>query len=144
MEQEINNIINQWNWGAFLLGPVWSLVNRVAFGKVLWVPSIALMCITLLQLTGAPLLFRSEFMEKIYYFVFPIFYVAISLVLGFKGNRWSWETGRWLSIDDFKKSQENWLWAGIIFSIPLNIATFIFTYFLIYWTVHILDLFSAC
>lgn len=44
----------------------------------------------------------------------PLFGIIWIFVLGFKGNKWAWEKGRWDNLDHFKRVQRNWSIAGFI------------------------------
>jgi hypothetical protein len=51
----------------------------------------------------------------------PFLGFIMAIILGIKGRRWAWETGRWASMDQFKASQETWDHAGkILFFIALG------------------------
>jgi hypothetical protein len=140
MTLEIDKVISQWNWGAFLLGPIWSIGNKVRFGIIAWIPIIAMFVTTVSQVfLFPPLFYLSWVMEKVYFFSFPAFYFGTLFALGLKGNKWAWETGGWSSIEEFTKSQWKWFWPGVFIFIPLNIITFKITYYLVYWSVHIFD-----
>jgi len=55
----------------------------------------------------------------IYYRVWIAFLVFVPVigqfwwvVMGIKGNEWAWQKNKWLSVDEFKKSQRKWMpWA---------------------------------
>jgi hypothetical protein len=77
--------VKGWNWGAFLLCPIWSIGNGVWIGLL-----------SLIPLTG----------------------FAMNIILAIKGNEWAWESGRWSTVEEFKKNQRRWAIAGfIIFAI---------------------------
>lgn len=55
----------------------------------------------------------------------PIVGWVMPLVMWTRGNEWAWKHRRWESVDQFKKVQEKWMIAGVIFtviSIILSIA----------------------
>jgi hypothetical protein len=140
MSLAVDKVINQWNWGAFLLEPIWSIGNKVRFGIIAWIPTITIFATIIIQVFFfAPLFYGSFVMENVYYFGFPVFYFGILFALGLKGNKWAWEIGGWSSIEEFTKSQRKWFWPGVVIFIPLHIMTFMITYSLIYWSVHIFD-----
>jgi hypothetical protein len=86
MTLEIDKAINQWNWGAFLLGPVWCVGNRVHLGVIAWMPIIILFTTTALQLAEPQLFLLSEALEKVYFFGFPVSYISTLVILGFRGS----------------------------------------------------------
>jgi hypothetical protein len=140
MVSNIDSCINKWNWGSFLLGPIWGIGNSVLFGVCAWIPIVTLFITIVAQVfVFPPIFFLSLFLERIYFFGFPVFYIFIALVLGLRGSRWSWETGKWKNIEEFRKSQRIWFWVGVVLTVPLNILTFKLTYYLIYWSIHIFD-----
>jgi hypothetical protein len=45
---------------------------------------------------------------------FPLVALAIACILGVKGNEWAWQSKRWDSIEQFRKTQRTWMIWGII------------------------------
>src|SRR3990172_2673818 len=89
--------ISGWNWGAFLLSWIWAIGNN-KFDMAVY----GLASYTLSFLIG-PLGWLAE--------------LAISVILGMKGNEWAWQNKKWRSIEHFKKTQKTWLKWGIVASI---------------------------
>ena len=96
VESSVEKELKSFSWGAFVLGWIWGIRNRV------WISFLTLI---------------------------PILGIIMAFVLGYKGRRWSWNTGRWRDFESFKKSQENWDVAGVII-FSLNIILFIVSLFL--------------
>lgn len=44
----------------------------------------------------------------------PVVGIVIAFVLGAYGTEWAWETGRWTSVEAFRRSQRRWSIAGFI------------------------------
>jgi hypothetical protein len=43
----------------------------------------------------------------------PMVGLVMSFVLLFKGNEWAWQSKRWDSIEQFKRTQRKWMYWGI-------------------------------
>jgi hypothetical protein len=50
---------------------------------------------------------------------FPGLALVIAIVLGVKGREWAWKNKHWNSVEDFKKTQRNWVKWWFIIVIPL-------------------------
>lgn len=87
--------VKGWSWGAFLLGPFWSIGNKVWIGLI-----------TFLAWINDPglLLWIG---------------VILTIVLAIKGNEWAWKSKRWASVERFKATQKKWTVAGIIVTVIL-------------------------
>ena len=60
---------------------------------------------------------------------FPFFSLAWAIVLGIKGNEWTWRSKRWDSIEQFKSTQGKWNIAGIVlFAISIIIVIAVFAF----------------
>ena len=57
--------------------------------------------------------------------IFP-FSLIMPFILGFKGNQWAWEKNNWSNVEDFKKLQKKWAFAGFLI-IGLLLAIFFLT-----------------
>ena len=44
---------------------------------------------------------------------FPLVGLAMAILLGVKGNEWAWQSKKWESIQQFRKTQRIWLYWGI-------------------------------
>ena len=55
-------------------------------------------------------------------FPLPAVFIAVSIILGVKGTEWSWGSGRWSSVAEFKRSQRRWAIGGVIFWVVLIAA----------------------
>lgn len=55
----------------------------------------------------------------------PVVNLVMMVVLGFKGREWAWRKRRWISVEEFRKTQKRWgiagacLWVFLIFGFPL-------------------------
>lgn len=88
--------LNDWNWGAFLLGWIWGVGNGIYWPIVMLIPVIG-------QLAALVIIF----------------------VLGVNGNRYAWAVFKGTA-DEFDKKQQIWTKAGWIFfiaSIILSLFT---------------------
>ncbi len=43
----------------------------------------------------------------------PIAGLAVAIVLGVKGNEWAWQSKKWDSIEQFRRTQRTWMYWGI-------------------------------
>src|SRR3989304_8812745 len=89
--------LRDWNWGAFLFGWIWAIGNN-RFDMAVY----GLAVYTLSFLLG-PLGWLAQ--------------LAISIILGMKGNEWAWQNKKWRSIEHFKKTQKTGLKWGRVASI---------------------------
>ena len=94
-----------WNWGAFLIGPIWGIGNRV------WIALLPLLLI---------------FMPQSVVVLTLIVYGAFGLLLGYKGNEWAWRARRWESTEQFKRAQRTWVTWGVVFLILMTILILAF------------------
>lgn len=92
-EAQLPQELQGYNWGALLLGPIWGVGNRT------WVATI-LFAIWFIPIPaiGLPL------------------YVFGALYLGSHANRWAWRSKKWMSIEHFRRTQQNWVFWGFIVS----------------------------
>jgi hypothetical protein len=96
-----------WNWGAFLLGPVWGLFNGVWFALVLaviWVLPL------LPRWTATPLVFGG---------------LALIVYLGLKGNELAWRAKRWDSVEHFRRVQQSWATWGLLVAVAQGILVIV-------------------
>lgn len=89
--------INQFNWGAFILTPIWGLFNN---------SPIACLVIVLGFI---------PFIGILLSFLFALY-------CGIKGNEWAWKNKNWTNIRQFHYIQKKWAQAGIIVEIIMIIA----------------------
>lgn len=95
-----------WNWGAFVFNWIWAIFN----------------------LTGSQLVLTLVFEFLLGWLILPA--VAWSIVLGAKGNEWSWHGRRWESVAQFQRSQRRWSLAGLIY---LGLMLFLIVVFVVLW-----------
>jgi len=57
--------IQGWNWGAFLLSPIWSITNQVWVGLIAWIPYIGLPMTLILGIQGNVWAWRSRKWESV-------------------------------------------------------------------------------
>ena len=96
----IQKEIMRWNWGAFLLGWIWALGNRLW----IWLPiGLAANAIALVPSPDNKAILISLICQAV-----------ISVVLGVKGSEWAWKKKKWDSIERFKKTQDRWRKWGIV------------------------------
>jgi serine/threonine-protein kinase len=77
--------INGWNWAAALLPGIWCLSNGAGLGLLAWVG------------------FLLDFPTGIFT------WIIAGIILGLNGNKISWESGKWESLEAFKNHQKGWI-----------------------------------
>ena len=139
--------IGGWNWGAFWLGPIWAVGNRVWRGLLGWLP-LAL-APTLNWLTFAlygytdPYGFRwvdvGRTPQAIFcllivlaFFSIPFYLISVAN-LARTGNQLAWEHNRWRSLSQFKTIQRRWAIVGWILGVPVAFLHTIVPFFLFLW-----------
>lgn len=96
----IQKEIMRWNWGAFLLGWIWALGNKLW----IWLPiGLAANAIALIPSPNNKTVWISMICQAV-----------ISVFLGVKGSEWAWKSKKWGSIERFKKTQDRWRKWGIV------------------------------
>ena len=78
--------LKHFNWGAFLMNWIWGLMHRKYI--TLW-----------------------YFAACIIPVLGPI---AISIWFGIKGNKWAWESKNWQSIEEFERTQKDYIFIWLI------------------------------
>lgn len=100
-----------WNWGAFFLGWIWSIGNRVWIGL--------LQLLTFIPIIGL------------------LIYVVMAVVLGLKGNEWAWKARKYENVEEFKKVQKTWaIWGLVIFIIGMIFTIFMWGVFINFFFHH--------
>lgn len=90
--------IKGWNWGAFLMGPIWSIGNKV------WIGLLHILILILVTVIGRGII--STFLN--------IATLTLAVTLGIKGNEWAWKAKKWDNVEHFKRIQKKWAIAGVI------------------------------
>ena len=106
---ELPEGVRGWNWGAFLLGFIWALGNRVWSVAALWIGLLITNYLVLLKVQDS--------LVNTVDIVFTVIFGVISIVLGVKGNEWAWHDRKWDSVERFRKTQRNWTKWGVIIAI---------------------------
>ena len=91
------------NWGAFLMGPIWSLFNQVWIGLIGFISVIP----------QIPLEIRL------------LITLALALYLGFKGNELAWRSKKWSSTAHFASVQRTWLIVGLAATLVFLVLSFV-------------------
>ena len=115
--------LKRWNWGAFFLTWVWGIGNRTYLGFIVFLVVIAMATIKAILINYLPALTHS--------FLFPLLdiltlllIVAVHLLHGLYGSRWSWQNKEWANPRSFKKAQIVWAVVGL-FAWVVFISSFI-------------------
>jgi hypothetical protein len=136
-----SKLAHRWNWGAFLLGPVWALVHQVWFGLIAWLPHLMIilnMIARFLFPIVEPCVFNIEdpcvvsvtyFLFNVSYVigtnvstalvVYSVWYLLIVSILGIKGNKWALKAGEINDLKKFNLHQKIFSIIGLLFGLPL-------------------------
>ena len=129
-----NTILYSWNWGAFLLAPVWSLFYRIYWGILTWTPYLVMAIATILIKTSAFGIIGKNICLHILVYLQPlsiIIYIISSFVLGITGNASFYNS---LAIEEkdrfiiFKANQQYWLIMGIFLFPAFFISIIVFSW----------------
>ena len=101
---ELPESLRGFNWGAFLMGPIWSLFNQVWIGLIGFISVIPQIPIEVKLLIT----------------------LALSLYLGFKGNELAWRSKKWSSVAHFASVQRTWFIVGLAATVVFAILSIIF------------------
>lgn len=108
-----------WSWGAFVFGWVWGVINHAPIMLVSFVP----FAMAVLTTTARNLLtlstFNTAFTEVL------LINLVFHIWFGLAGNRWSWQSGRWGSLDVYHAAQKKWQIVAIIVFL-LEVTAFLF------------------
>jgi len=99
--------IGKWSWGAFTMS--WFYLVGLNY-KYWWVFLI--------------LLVVTRGLDSGLFAEYPITGLIMAIYLGMNGRKWTWESRKWASLEDYRKTQKSWDIAGIIIYIILSIVLF--------------------
>ncbi len=155
MPNQLNS--NQWNWGAFLLCPLWCIRYQIWIGMISIFPIalISLMSLILLGsfyllvliLTAKSRSLLSGIILVLLFFLICIpgsiflwigknttmvilvfFYIITSAIMGYEGDKLVLKKiNKEQDIQKFNVEKYIWLSSGLLFSIPLNMLIFYLT-----------------
>ena len=100
---QLPDSLKGFNWGAFLMGPIWSLFNQVWIGLIGFISVIPQIPIEIRLLIT----------------------LALALYLGFKGNELAWRSKKWSSTAHFANVQRTWLIVGLAATVVFLILSLI-------------------
>ncbi len=87
-----------WNWGAFLMPPIWGAANQVWIGLLWLIPFL---------IPGLPVTLGL------------LLAMGFAVYLGLRGNELAWSAKKWRSVEHFKRTQQAWLTWGVILNIVM-------------------------
>ena len=93
------------NWGAFLLGPIWGLGNAVLPAILIGAVGVVISYVTRSGNQWVSL--AAAFFANVY--------------IGIRANEWAWKARRWQSVEHFKRVQTGWLLWGVVLVVALTI-----------------------
>ena len=106
---DVPDEIKGWNWGAFFLGWIWGIGNKVWIALLTLLLLVSFIPITYIMFDVIEMPYGTEGPTLILY---GSFYFIVSIVLGIKGNEWAWTNKKWDSIEHFKRTQRTWGMVG--------------------------------
>ncbi|MBQ7257427.1 MAG: hypothetical protein IJS60_07015 [Abditibacteriota bacterium] len=106
----IPEIVNKFNWGAFMFPIIWSIDNWI-FPPLLY--PIAYLLIVILRIKGLISEINYAYLRLMLNFI----YIVIKFVLGINGNKIAFKSKRFKSIEHFVKIENIYNKIGIIFFI---------------------------
>jgi hypothetical protein len=56
-----------------------------------------------------------EYHDLVLLGLFLLIKIAITILLGIKGNAWAWQKQHYNSVEEFKKRERSWLAAGLVY-----------------------------
>jgi hypothetical protein len=142
---------NKWNWGAFLLGPIWALINQVWIGLIAWLP-ILLLLSSVVLLFISPFIYITFYISGAFYMIIAsnklivlyscIFWYFITVfILGLEGNEMALRAQHRLieHPEGFKAQQKTLSIFGFIFGLPLMYVTIYCLDYLVNLNAHLFD-----
>jgi hypothetical protein len=102
--------LHGFNWAAFVMNWAWAIGMRFWWG-VLYLPMSFIL--GMLSPLGS------------------LASLGIALAFGLKGNQWAWQSRKWESVEQFRKTQRVWVVWGIalvVLSIPILFVLFLIGY----------------
>lgn len=113
--------LHKFSWGGFVFGWLWGVCNGVYWSLILLFLSLVFYIPVLLEESGG------TYPElEIISFIASILMLVLRFVLGFTGNKSSWNSKKVPSIEAFVKAQQGWRTAAlVVFGIGLGITLII-------------------
>jgi len=107
---DVPDEIKGWNWGAFFLGWIWGIGNKVWIALLTLILLVSFIPITYIMFAVIKMPHGAEAPTLI--LLVSILFI-VSIVLGMKGNEWAWRNKKWDSIEHFRRTQRAWAIVGI-------------------------------
>ena len=129
-----NNILHSWNWGAFLLAPLWCLFYRVYWGTLTWTPYLVITISTILIKTSAFGIIGKNISLYTLVYLQPlsiIIYIIFSFILGSTGNVSFYNSlamGEKYRFATFQANQQYWLIVGVFLFPVFSISMIVFSW----------------
>lgn len=105
--------LKRWNWGAFFLTWIWGLGNRTYLGFIVFLGVIVIATLKAILINYLPGLTHS-FLFPLFNILTLVFIVAVHILHGLFGTRWSWQNKPWSNARSFKRSQVIWSVVGLL------------------------------
>lgn len=116
--------LTRWNWGGFFLTWIWGISNRTYLGFSVFLAFIISATLKAIFINYLPILANDAVFLILNILTFA-FVIAIHVLHGLKGTRWSWQRIHWASVTHFKRAQLTW---GIIGLVVWIICIGLFSY----------------
>ena len=108
-QQEFDDALDNWNWGAFLLSWIWAAGHRY------WMPLLWVIGLNFIVNVIAAM-FQSVEVGLVLSFMASM---GISIYLGIKGSRIAYDKDCYKDLRDFRRKEHNWTVGSIIYWIVL-------------------------
>ncbi|BDI33801.1 hypothetical protein CCAX7_58520 [Capsulimonas corticalis] len=107
-----------WNWGAYFLPILWCRWHGLT--TLAGVLAGTSLCLRLLRIMPSPL-------HPVFYAIYGLFWLAVSIYMGFNGHKMAWRNRRYFGgVEEHLKVQRAWLLGGLLAGPVLWIAAVIF------------------
>lgn len=118
--EEVLKTISKWNWGAFLLGFIWGIPNKVWWSLVDAIPLLMQLAFIFCMIFGY---YSIAAMLSISVYLFTVPQIIVRVILGITGSKSAWKHRKFASLEQFRAVQKKWAWAGLIYFIVVAIST---------------------
>jgi hypothetical protein len=109
------------NWGAFLLPKIWTVIHGTWQGYAVWswfvISSLFCIFFMLYSLSNIGVNITDPHQSAVSItevfavpFVWLICWIIVAFLCGYFGNIWAWQNRKWSGIEHFKRGQSAWSW----------------------------------
>jgi hypothetical protein len=121
----------KWNWGAFLLCPIWSIAHHVWLGMISFISMGVMTLITLMSVQPIVGMIITIIGRQRIFIALTFLYFLTSILMGLKGTKLATSKSTYLTQKEFDAKQRIWTIAGFTLFIPVNFFFLYTTYAMI-------------